>query len=71
MQRRRQTKRLVNWQNMSFARAMQNFVEFKFAFDKQQKKNIQNKGLGEHGLSDSRWMNLSNFYIRRKNWIES
>ena len=56
---------------MSFARAMQNFVEFKFAFDKQQKKNIQNKGLGEHGLSDSRWMNLSNFYIRRKNWIES
>lgn len=38
MQRRRQTKRLINGQNMSFARAMQNFVEFKFAFDKQQKK---------------------------------
>ena len=28
MQRRRQTKRLINGQNISFASAMQNFVDF-------------------------------------------
>ena len=31
----------------------------------------KSKELGEHGLSALRWMDLSNFYIRRKNWIES
>ena len=39
MQRRRQTKRLINGQNMSFPRAMQNFVDFNLLL-RNNKKNI-------------------------------
>ena len=73
MQRRRQTKRLINGQKMSFARAMQNFVDFNLLLRNNKKKTYmcKSKELGEHSLSALRWMDLSNFYIRRKNWIES
>lgn len=40
MQRRRQTKRLINGQKMSFARAMQNFVDFNLLLRNNKKKHI-------------------------------